>query len=155
MRNDLIVGCLVIVLAGCGGSEADGGDAVSTEDTTGAEGEGGGGAVEDTGEGALAADEPAEDEEEDDGMRCLPVSHCHSFANQSCALVDEAGEIQDEAASAGRVQEACPGENGVAGSVTECFEYIEISESCRRRPELRYPEWPCGRTDAARCDVVM
>ncbi len=153
MRTEILFACLAALTFGCGGGDGDSTDTEPTAQTSGDEGstpppdEG-----SDEGEDGEAEDG---DDEEEDGMSCLPVSRCHSFANQACALVDAEGAIQGEELSAGSVERACPGERDVADSVQECFDYVEISESCRRRPELRHPEWPCGRTDTARCGLVM
>jgi len=156
MTKRSLIGCAMALLVACGGGD-DGGDSspeasgdTTSGDETAADGS--------DGEDLAAADEggEAEPEDEDDGMLCLPVSRCHSFANQDCTLVDANGEITDEQFSAGDVREACPGERGVAEGVTECFSYVEMSDGCgRRMPELRDPEWPCGRTDGARCGIVM
>lgn len=142
-----------MMLFACGGGDdsgqasdpaGTGGDEV-TEDGTGDEG----------GDDGVATNEEDDADAEDDGMSCVPVSRCHSFANQDCTLVDADGAIQDEQFSSGSTERACPGERGVAASITECFDYVEISDGCRRRPELRHAEWPCGRTDTARCGIVM
>lgn len=151
MRTRLLTACLAALLFACGGGDdTTASDTAASDDTASA---GGDEAVTappaDEGETAEA------DADEDDGMRCLPVSHCHSFANQDCALVDADGNVQGEEFSSGSVERACPGERGVADSVQECFDLVEISQDCRRRPELRHPEWPCGRTDTARCGIVM
>lgn len=154
MRTEILFACLAALTFGCGGGDG----ASETEPTAETSGDEGTTPPPDDGsdEGEAEDGEAEEDdEEEDDGMSCLPVSRCHSFANQACALVDAEGAIQGEEFSAGSVERACPGERGVADSVQECFDYVEISEECRRRPELRHPEWPCGRTDTARCGLVM
>ncbi|HJL17634.1 MAG TPA: hypothetical protein RMH99_18365 [Sandaracinaceae bacterium LLY-WYZ-13_1] len=153
----LLMTCVAALALACGGGEAE-------PEPTGADEQSGGEEVattepaagEETAETELPppaeADEP---EVPDDGLACLPVSRCHSFANQDCALVDEGGAIQDESVS-GRVQQACPGERGVADSVQQCFDYIEAGESCgRNMPALRAPEWPCGRTPEGGCEVQM
>jgi len=153
MTKRLLIGCAMALSVACGGGDDGAEPEASDPATSGDEA-----TVDDDGSDGVAAGDPADEaepEEEDDGMLCLPVSRCHSFANQDCTLVDQSGAIQDEELSGGSVEEACPGERGVADGVTECFSYVEMSESCRRRPELRQPEWPCGRTDSARCDIVM
>lgn len=152
MRTRHLCACLAALLFACGGG--DDSAATSTETTTSSGGDDTV-ATADEGAGATAEAEAGGDGEEDDGMTCMPVSRCHSFANQDCTLVDADGNIQGEQFSSGSVERACPGERGVAASVQECFDYVEISQDCRRRPELRHPEWPCGRTDTARCGVVM
>ncbi|MEZ4335733.1 MAG: hypothetical protein R3B82_03810 [Sandaracinaceae bacterium] len=147
-----LLACLATFLLACGGGD-DGSGSDEPSSTTGDEAVETSSTDDEAVEEAAATDES--DDEEDDGMRCLPVSHCHSFANQDCALVDADGHVQNEQLSSGSVEQACPGQRGVADSVQECFDYVEISESCRTRPELRHPEWPCGRTDTARCAIVM
>lgn len=144
--------CAVALLGACGGGSEDAAEDDDAVVATGGD--------EDTGDD-LGTDDDVVDveddgdaEAEDDGLRCLPVSRCHSFANQACALVDEAGEIQDEGVE-GDVRQACPGERGIADSVTECFDYIETGGRCGRTPDLVDPQWPCGRTETARCDIVM
>ncbi|MCB9597133.1 MAG: hypothetical protein H6719_30700 [Sandaracinaceae bacterium] len=147
----LLAGLAAMLIACGGGDDTDtGSEPVAT--TGGDEAADPGGDGDD---GAATSGEDEAPDEEDDGMSCVPVSRCHSFANQDCTLVDGDGAIQGEQFSSGSVERACPGERGVAASVTECFDYVEISDGCRRRPELRNAEWPCGRTDTARCGVVM
>ncbi|MGE0790215.1 MAG: hypothetical protein AB7S26_31360 [Sandaracinaceae bacterium] len=143
---------LVVILASCGGGGGEDSQSSGAGDRAG----GGGEATVEEEPATMAADTAEREQEPDgDGARCVAVSHCHSFANQSCARVSADGTIEDEAVSGGRVLEACPGARGIADSVTECFEYIEISEGCRSTPELRAPEWPCARTDSGTCDVAM
>ncbi|MBX3274545.1 MAG: hypothetical protein KF729_30045 [Sandaracinaceae bacterium] len=151
MRTCLCV-LAALCLAACGG-----GDDASSSEPTGERG--GGGETLASGGDAREPDHDAPgdgaEDEPDDGMQCLPVSRCHSFANQDCTLVDASRQIQDERFSSGSIERACPGQRGVAASVRECFDFVELADGCRRRPELRHPEWPCGRTDAARCGIVM
>lgn len=147
---------LALALAGCGGG---GGAEPGGEDTAEAEAQSGGEDEAALGDEGDAVAEPGEEEAPtDDGMRCLAVAQCGSFANQSCALVDANGAPlgpDGERMQGASVEEACPGERGVDTSVSECFEYIESQGSCRRRPAVRAPEWPCARTDEGGCDIQM
>ena len=152
MRTRLLIVCLASMLTACGGGD-DADDTTTVGNDTSDTGDE---APPDPGDGELDEPTDTEPEEEDDGTSCLPVSRCHSFANQDCAAVDAEGNIEGEAFSAGRVREACPGGRGMAETITECFNFIELSEGCGRSlPDLREPAWPCGRNEDGSCGVQM
>jgi hypothetical protein len=84
-------------------------------------------------------------------LRCLPVARCQMF--NGCATVHPDGKVdlppeaRPQWGSLAMVERRCPGDPGVASSLTACLEFVETQVSCTYRPMLAPPGYACGFVD--------